>query len=58
MEDGMTVIGKVEKGFELITKAHNLQLHLKGDTIRDQPAHSIFQTIIKEKYCERKQLEF
>lgn len=24
MEDGMTVIGKVEKGFELIIKAHNL----------------------------------
>ena len=34
MEDGDLVIGKVEKGFELATKASNLRLHLKGETLR------------------------
>ena len=30
MENGEKVIGKVEKGYELVTKASNLRLHLKG----------------------------
>lgn len=54
----MKVIGKVEKGFELNTKARNLRLHLKGDTLHNQPAHSIFQTIVYESYYEGKQIEF
>ena len=33
MGDGERVIGKVEKGFELITKAKNMRLHLKGATL-------------------------
>ena len=35
MRDGGKVIGKVEKNFELITKARNMRLHLKGESLRD-----------------------
>jgi hypothetical protein len=37
MEDDEERIDKVEKGFELITKARILYLHLKGDTLLGQP---------------------
>jgi hypothetical protein len=33
MGNGERIIGKVEKGFELITKARNMQLHLKGEAL-------------------------
>ena len=39
MEDGMRVI---ENGFELVTKARNLRIHLKGETLRHVQASYIF----------------
>ena len=31
LEEGERIIGKVEKGFKLVTKVQNLQLLIKGD---------------------------
>ena len=58
MEDKELVIGKVEKGYELATKAHNLRLHLKGETLRHEHAFNIFETIVRESYYNGKQHEF
>lgn len=58
LEGGEMVIGKVEKGYELVTQARNLRLHLKGDTLRDIHAHSLFRTLVRESYYEGKQHEF
>jgi hypothetical protein len=41
MGDGESIIGKAEKGFELVTKAKNLRLHLKGETLRNHSAVDI-----------------
>ena len=58
MEDGEVVIGKVEKGYELATKARNLRLHLKGESIRHEHAFDILETIVRESYYTGKQHEF
>ena len=58
MENGEKVIGKVEKGFELATKARNLRLHLKGETLRHEHAVTIFSTIVQESYYSGLQHEF
>ena len=50
MEEGEKIIGKVEKDFELATKARNLRLRIKGDTLQGQPAHDIFKSIVRESY--------
>ena len=42
MEDGVKTIGKVEKGYKQVTKARNLRLHLKGETLRHELASTIF----------------
>lgn len=55
--DGKKVMGKVENELQLITKPRNLRLHLKGDTLRDNYAHTIFQEIIIENYY-MKQIKF
>ena len=46
MGDGERSIGKVEKGFELITKAKNMRLHLKGEALRNNTAIYILRTLI------------
>ena len=58
MEDGERVIGKVEKGYELVTKARNLRLHLKGDTLRHEHASTIFESLVQESYYKGHQHEF
>jgi hypothetical protein len=47
---GERVIGKVEKGFELITNAKHMRLHLKGDTIGTNTAVDILRTLMKKSY--------
>ena len=47
MGDGERIIGKVEKGFELITKARNMRLHLKGEALRDHTAADIMRSIMR-----------
>lgn len=46
MENGEKVIGKAKKGYELVTKAHNLRLHLKGETLRHEHAFIIFEALV------------
>ena len=58
MEDGVKCIGKVEKGYELVTKARHLRLHLKGETLRHELASTIFDSLVKESYYNRHQHEF
>ena len=58
MEDGDLVIGKVEKGFELATKASNLRLHLRGESLRHEYAFNIFEALVRESYYTGRQLEF
>ena len=58
MEDGEKVIGKVEKRYELVTKASNLCLHLKGETLRHESAFNIFEKLVHESYYIGKQHEF
>ena len=55
--DGERVIGKVEKGFELITKAKNMRLHLKGTSLRGSTAIDILRTIMSESYYEGREIE-
>ena len=57
MGDGERVIGKVEKGFELITKAKNMRLHLKGATLRGSMAIDILRTLMSESYYEGREVE-
>ena len=58
MEDGERVIGKVEKGFELMTNARNLRLYIKGETLRQEHASHIFEEIVRESYYAGRQHEF
>ena len=57
MGDGERIIGKVEKGFELITKAKNMRLHLKGATLRGSTAIDILRTLMSESYYEGREVE-
>lgn len=57
MGDGEKVIGKVEKGFELITKARNMRLHLKGDSLRENTANGILKILMKECYYDGREVE-
>ena len=58
MEDGERVIGKVEKGFELTSKARNLRLHIRGETLRHTQASQVFEEIVRESYYTGRQHEF
>ena len=58
MEDGVKTIGKVEKVFELVTKARNLRLHLKGETLRHESTSTIFDSLVRESYYNGLQHEF
>ena len=53
LEGGERVMGKVEKGFELVTKVGNLRLYIKGDTLRDHSAHIISNTLVHKSYYKR-----
>jgi glycine cleavage system regulatory protein len=48
IEGGKRVISKVEKEFVLVTKARNLQLHMKGDILCNHIAYNICNTIVHE----------
>ena len=58
MEDGEKVIGKIEKSYELVTKACNLRLHLKGETLRYEQTFTIFESLVQENYYNGQQYEF
>ena len=58
MENRKRVIGKVEKSYELATKARNLRLHLKGDSLRHEHDFDILEAIVRENYYNGKQHEF
>jgi hypothetical protein len=58
MEDGEKVIGKIEKDYELVTKARNLRLHLRGETLRHEHAFSIFESLVQESYYSGHQHEY
>ena len=58
IEDVALVIGKVEKRFEVVTKASNLRLHLKGESLRHEHAFNIFEALVRESYYTGRQLEF
>ena len=55
---GKTLIGKVEKGYEIVSQAHNLGVQLKGNSWRDTQAHNFFCTFVRESYYEGKQHKF
>jgi hypothetical protein len=57
MGDGERIIGKVEKGFELITKARNMRLHLKGEVLRDHSATDILRSILRDVYYDGREIE-
>ena len=57
MGDGKRIIGKIENGFELITKARNMRLHLKGEVLRDHTATDILRSIIRDSYYDGRALE-
>ena len=58
MVDGERVIGKIEKGYELGTKARNLRVHLKGEILRHVEAFIIFESLVQESYYMGHQHEF
>lgn len=57
MGDGERVIGKVEKGFELITNAKNMRLHIKGSTLQGSTFIHILRTLMSESYYEGREIE-
>jgi hypothetical protein len=57
MGDGERLIGKVEKGFELITKARNMRLHLKGEALRNNTAMDILRSLMKDSYYDGREVE-
>ena len=57
MGDGEMIIGKVEKGFELITKARNMRLDLKGVALRDNTATDILRSIMRDSYYDGREIE-
>ena len=57
MGDGEKIIGKVEKGFELITKAKNMRLHLKGEALRNHTALDILRSLMKDSYYDGREVE-
>lgn len=42
----------------MVTQSRNLRLHLKGDSLRDNHAHTIFWALVRDNYYDRKQFEF
>ena len=48
----------MKKGFELATKAHNLRLHLEGDTFQGKAAHDMFKEIVRKSYYVGRPHEF
>ena len=58
MDNNELVIGKVEKGYELATKARNLRLHLKGESLRHEFGFDILQNIVRGSYYAGKPHEF
>ena len=57
MGDGERIISKVEKGFELITKAKNIRLHLKGEALRNNMAIDIHRQLMRDSYYDRREVE-
>lgn len=57
MGDGELVIGKVENGFELITKAKNMRLHFKNEALRNNTAVDILTTLMREFYYDGREIE-
>ena len=57
MGDGESIINKVEKGFELITKVKNMRLHLKGETIHNHEAVDILRTLMRYAYYDGREIE-
>ena len=57
MGDGEKIIGKVEKGFELITKAKNMRLHLKGEALRNNTALDILRSLMRDSYYDGREVE-
>ena len=57
MGDGEKIIGKVEKGYELITKARNMRLHLKGDALRNSTAMDILRNLMRDSYYDGREVE-
>ena len=58
MAGGEKVVDKIEKWYELVTKARNLRLHLKGETLRHTQAFTIFELLVQENYYSGYQHEF
>ena len=57
MGNGERVIEKVEKGFELITKARNMRLHLKGEALRNNTAMDILSNLMQDAYYNGREVE-
>ena len=57
MGDGEQIIGKVEKGFELVTKVKNMRLHLKGEAIRNNIALDILRNLMQRSYYDGREIE-
>ena len=58
MENGIPVIGKIEKRLELAADACNMRLHVKGEMLRGETIHNVFKTVVRESYCDRFQHKF
>ena len=57
MGDGERIIGKVEKGFELITKARNMRLHLKGHALWNNTTTDILSNLMRDSYYDGREIE-
>ena len=58
MDNGEKVKGKIEIGYELPSKARNLRLPLKGDTLRHEHASTIFKSLVHKSYYSGHQHEY
>ena len=54
IQDGEVVLGKIENEFELATKARNLRIHIKEESLRHEHVFNTFEAIVRESYYNKK----
>ena len=57
MSNGEKIIGKIENGFELITKVRNMRLHLEDETLRNNTDMDILSNLMQDAYYDDREVE-
>lgn len=58
MKNVQMVIGKIQKGYELVPKTRDIRIHIEEETLCHEHAFNIFKTLVWENYYDGKQHKF